>query len=315
MFPPIEPYEMSWLPVADGNELYYEVSGNSAGHPVVYLHGGPGGGIATGYRRHFDPARCMIVSFEQRGCGRSRPLATVPVANLAKNTTHALVTDIEALRLHLGVERWLVCGMSWGTTLALAYVQAHPERVSGVILSAVTMTTSAEVAWVTEAMGRIFPERWAQLVAVAQPQPEERVIDACYRLVRDPDPVIRARVAQAWCDWENTHISLNPGYRPWEKFQDPDFSLLFATLVLHYWANAAFLEDDALLNGMSRLADIPGVLVHGRHDISLPADVAWKLHNAWPKSRIVIVEDEGHGGAKMMNAVTEAAASLLDLSK
>jgi proline iminopeptidase len=307
MFPRIEPFASGYLRVGDGNEIYWEASGSPDGKPALHLHGGPGGEIMTGYRRRFDPDRFLIVSFEQRGCGRSRPLATDPAANLATNTTPALVADIEALRAHLGVEKWLVTGISWGTTLALAYAQSHPARVSELILAAVTTTTASEVEWITEAMGQVFPREWEQFEAAAHRKPEQRLIDAYYDLITHPDPTVRERAARAWCAWEETHVSLDPKHAPDPRYDDPQFRDVFATLVIHYWKHAGFAGGGGLLAGMDRIAAIPGVLIHGRLDVSSPLATAWNLHKAWPNSDLVVV-DEGHGGDVMIDELIRAVA-------
>ena len=195
------------------------------------MDGGPGSGISAGYRRRFDPDRFFIISFEQRGCGRSRPLVTDAAADLSTNTTAALIADIEALRMHLGVERWLVHGASWGTTLALAYAQAHPRRVSELVLFAVTTTSAAEVEWITESVGRVFPREWEQFEAASGRGPGQRLIDAYYERITDPDPIVRDQAAQAWCAWEDTHVSLDPAYVHNPRYDDPQFRRVFATLV------------------------------------------------------------------------------------
>jgi proline iminopeptidase len=235
VFPPIEPFASGLLPVGDGNEIYWEACGNPSGKPVLYLHGGPGGGMMSGYRRRCDPEQFLIVGFEQRGCGRSRPLVTDPSSNLATNTTPALISDIEVLRSHLGVERWLLTGVSWGTTLALAYAQAHPEHVSEIVLFAVTTTSPAEVEWITETIGQVFPREWERFEAESRRAPGQRVIDAYYELTTHVDPAVRARAARAWCDWEDVHVSLDPRHASDPRYRDADFRLLFATLVIHYW--------------------------------------------------------------------------------
>ncbi|HEU5433191.1 MAG TPA: prolyl aminopeptidase [Thermomicrobiales bacterium] len=306
LFPPIEPFATGYLNVGDGNELYWEASGNPDGKPALHLHGGPGSGIKTGYRRRFDPARFLIVSFEQRGCGRSRPLVIDSAADLSTNTTPALVADIEALRQFFGVERWLVSGISWGTTLALAYAQSHPDRVSELILTAVTTTTAAEVEWITEAMGRVFPREWEAFATAAHRQPGQRLIDAFYDRITDPAPAVRAEAARAWCAWEDVHVSLDPNYVPDPRYDDPQFRAVFATLVIHYWKHAAFIAGDGLLAGMDRLAGIRGVLIHGRLDVSSPLATAWRLHKAWPGSELIVVDDEGHGGEAMVEATVAA---------
>ena len=313
MFPPIEPYERGLLPVGDGCAIYWEASGNPKGQPALYLHGGPGGGLKTGYRRRFDPQQFMIVGFEQRGCGRSVPLVTGHRATLATNTTAALIADIERLRRHLHVDRWLVTGVSWGTTLALAYAQAHTAHVSGIVLMAVTTTTSQEVEWITQSMGRVFPEAWRAFARASEAHPGERLIDAYYRRITSDDPTEREASARAWCAWEDVHVSLDPRWRANPDFEDPVYREVFATLVIHYWKHAAFLPPDSLSTDMPRLRDVQGHLIHGRLDISGPADVAWRLHREWPGSRLTIIDDEGHGGPKMVDAFVAATASFVDV--
>lgn len=308
MFPPIAPFATGHLHVEGLQTLYWEASGNPEGKPALYLHGGPGGGIMTGYRRHFDPDTHLIVSFEQRGCGRSRPLVDEPGHDLAANTTHSLIGDIEALRRHLGIERWLVYGVSWGTTLALAYAQAHPARVSELVLACVSTTSHGEVAWITEGMGRLFPQEWARFAEAAAPVAGQSLIQAYYARILSPDPQIRAEAARAWCEWEDVHVSLAPGHQPYAGFEDPAFRLRFATLVIHYWAHAGFIDEPGLLAGVDRLAHIPAVLIHGRYDVSSPLETAWQLHRAWPVSELIVIADEGHGGEKMMQEVTRAIA-------
>lgn len=284
--------------------MYWEASGNPQGKPALYLHGGPGSGMQTGYRQLFDPERYLIVSFDQRGCGRSQPLVTELGYDLGSNTTQALIADIEQLREHLGIERWLLTGISWGTTLALAYAQAHPQRVSEIVLGAVTTTSRAEVAWITETVGCIFPEAWSEFDQVANRRAGERLIDAYYRLIRHPDLRKREFAAEAWCRWEDA-VSLKPQAR----FVDPDFRMNFATLVIHYFANAAFQEGKEILQHMKQIAHLPGVLIHGRLDVSGPLQTAWRLHQCWSKSRLVVVETEGHGGAVMWSEFAKATAN------
>ncbi|BCM86451.1 prolyl aminopeptidase [Methylobacterium indicum] len=299
------------LPAADGARIYWEMSGRPDGLPALFLHGGPGSGLGRGgYRRHFDGTRYRLVGIDQRGCGRSRPLATADLAGLPTNTTSALIADIEAVRAHLGIERWLVSGVSWGTTLALAYAQRHPERVTALVLAAVTTTSREEVAWITEDVGRVFPEAWQAFAAASGRRGDERIVEAYARRLAGDDADDRRRAARDWIAWETTNISLDgpsPG-RP----DDPDRDAVFATLVTHYWANDGFLRGpDAILARMDRLREIPGILIHGRRDISGPAVTAWRLHRLWLGSRLHIVEEEGHGGPEMnarMRAATDALA-------
>ncbi|MGG7509669.1 prolyl aminopeptidase [Plantibacter sp. YIM 135249] len=309
MFPPIDPYESGRLTTTDGNRVYWEQSGSADGKPALHLHGGPGSGNSDGYRRQYDPERYRIVSFDQRGCGRSRPLAIDPSAELSTNRTDRQIDDIERLRGHLGIESWLVSGISWGTTLALAYAQAHPDRVSELVLTAVTTTTPREVEWITEEMGRVFPREWDAFAAAAGPTEGERIIDAYARLLADPDDEVRSAAAAAWCAWEDVHVSLDPNHRPSPRYQDPDFRLLFATLVTHYWRHGAFLGPTELQDGVERIAAIPGVLIHGRLDVSSPLETAWRLHRSWPASELHVIEQDGHGGTTMIDVLAAALAA------
>lgn len=307
MFPAIEPFASGMLPVSDGNEIFWEASGNPQGKAALTLHGGPGSGLGAGYRRRFDPEQFLIVGFDQRGCGRSRPLVSDPTAPpLSTNTTQAIIADIEALREHLGVEQWLVTGLSWGATLAIAYAQAHPERVSEIVLLAVTSTSEAEVEWITESVGNIFPREWDAYVAASKRKPGQRVIDAYYELITDPDLAVREQAALDWCIWEDVHVSLAAGYSPSERYQDPEFRTVFATLVIHYWKHAGFAGDGGLLAGMDRIAHIPTVLIHGQLDVSGPLVTAWNLHKVWPASELIVVNDEGHGGDRMIELMVDA---------
>lgn len=310
MFPPSEPHQSGLLPLGDGHEMYFERAGLPHGVPVLYLHGGPGGGMGAGYRRMFDPDRFAIIGCDQRGCGRSRPLVTDALPSLAGNHTGALVADLERLRVFLGVERWLVCGVSWGTTLAMAYALAHPERVRGLLLGAVSTTTDDEVRWITEEIGRIFPREHARFAAAVEPAPGERLVDAYARALTHPDAERRARAAVDWCAWEDVHVTLDPRARPEPRFADPVFRGVFATLVTHYWRNAAFLRESPILARIDRLADVPALLVHGRLDVSSPLRTAFDLHARWPASRFVVIEDEGHGGPKMMESLAQGATEL-----
>lgn len=307
---PADPFDSGLLPVADGSEIYWEASGNPAGKPALYLHGGPGSSLGSGsYRRRFDPERYLIVGIDQRGCGRSRPRVSDMVETLPGNTTQALIGDIEAVRQHLGIARWLLSGASWGVTLALAYAQAHPERVSELVLVAVTTTSRAEVDWITEAMGRLFPEAWERFAAASGRRDGERLVEAYARRLASNDMADRLAAARAWTAWESTHISLDPNFVPLEQRFDEQQALAFATLVTHYWSNDGFLRgDDTIVNRMAAIGHIPAVLIHGRRDISGPVATPWRLHRAWPASRLVIVEAEGHGGPLS----TEAACQALD---
>jgi proline iminopeptidase len=295
------------LDVGEGHRLYWEVSGNPEGKPAVVLHGGPGSGCTPWYREWFDLDRYQVLMFDQRNCGRSRPHAAEPTIDLRTNTTQRLVDDIESLRELLGLDRWLVSGISWGTTLALAYAQEHPARVTETVLNSVVTTTRAEVDWVTRAMGRVFPEQWEQFANAAPEDQRDGDLSAAYsRLLHDPDPAVRERAAAAWCAWEDTHVATYPGHQPNPRYREPAFRLCFARIVTHYFQHAGFLDDGMLLREADRLRGIPGVLIQGRLDISGPPDIAWQLHRAWPGSKLVLLDDAGHGvSLEAMRAATD----------
>jgi proline iminopeptidase len=305
--------ESGLLPTGDGHEVYWEECGNPAGIPALYLHGGPGGTLRAGsYRTKFDPGRFRIIALEQRGCGRSRPHVTSPGYDLGQNTTAHLVSDLERLRDHVGVDRWLVNGVSWGATLALAYAEAHPNRVTGIVLMAVTTTSRAEVDWVTEDVGAVFPEAWDRLASHAEAagigyrRGEGRVVEAYARLLRSPDPPIRDAASLAWADWEDHHISIGTGgVQRDPRWDDPVLRHGLAMLVTHYWANDGFL-DPPILDRTDRLGEIPGTLIHGRRDISGPVVTPWRLHRAWPRSELIVDEGEGHGGTSMVELWADA---------
>jgi proline iminopeptidase len=292
------------LAVGDGHELYWETCGRPDGKPAVVLHGGPGSGCAPWWRELFDLDAYRVVLFDQRGCGRSRP-----VGELSANTTHHLVADIERLREHLGISRWLVLGGSWGSTLGLAYAQAHPSSVSEMVLFSVATTTRRDVEWVTRDVGRYFPAEWRRFRDGVPADRRDGDLAAAYNdLLVDPDPAVHERAALEWCRWEATHVRVRADEPPDPRYDDPAFRLCFARLVTHYWRHAAWLPDGELLSGAARLAGIPGVLIHGRLDLSGPVDVPWMLAQAWEGSELVIVDDEGHGaGGHGMSAAIVAA--------
>ncbi len=305
-YPPIEPYEHGMLEVGDGHSLYWEVCGNPAGKPAVVLHGGPGTGCYPGMRRQFDPARYRVVLFDQRNAGRSTPGAGEANVDLSTNTTPHLLRDMELLREHLGIDGWLVWGGSWGVTLALAYAQAHPERVTELALAAITNADRWLIRWITRDMGRVFPREWEKFRdGVPAADRDGDLATAYSRLLHDPDPATRAKAAQGWCDWEDTHVSLAPGAEPSLSVADPAFQLAFARMVTHYWSNGCFLADGQLLRDAHRLAGIPGIMVHGRFDVSGPLEVAWQLAKVWPAGELVVVGDAGHGGGGLTPAMID----------
>ena len=310
-FPPIEPHARGTLQRPDGHRVAWEATGAPDGEPVVFLHGGPGGGSYPGARRLFDPSRFRVVLFDQRGCGASRPLADEP-GGLDHNTTPHLLGDLEALRHHLGVDRWAVVGLSWGTTLGLAYAQAHPDAVTGLVLALVTTTSPGEVQWITEDVGRLFPEAWERFREHVPAHLRDRPLVRAYaELLSSPDPDVQRAAALHWCEWEDAHVSLTPGHRADLAARDPAFQLRFARLVTHYWSHAAFLEPDQLLNDAARLDGLPGTLIHGRYDVSSPLSTAWTLHRRWRGSRLVVLEDAGHGGGdSFVRALLDAIEQL-----
>ncbi len=314
-FPPIEPYASGLLSVDGGHQVYWECCGNPTGEPALVLHGGPGSGCSAGQRRFFDPARYRVVLFDQRGAGRSLPSAGRPHADLSANTIHHLIADIEALRDLHAVERWTILGLSWGTTLGLGYAQVHPDRVRALVLGFVTTTSRREVRWMTEDMGRIFPEEWERFAgAVPDHLKHLDLVDAYAVLLAHPDATVRDVAARAWCAWEEAHVSLTPGHTPNPRFQDAEFRLGFARLVTHYWRHAAFLDDDQLIRDAAKLNGIPGVLIHGRYDVSGPLITAWRLHRQWTSSRLHILDDAGHGGGNtFMPLVVGALNDLANL--
>lgn len=308
-----EPTLHGMLDVGDGQRIYWEQWGPSDGVPVVYLHGGPGGTLnESQYRRHVDLSRVRVVGFEQRGCGRSTPHASDPSTSLATNTTAHLVADIEALREHLGIEAWIVNGASWGSTLAVAYALAHPTRVFGIVLVAVTTTGRAEVDWITEGVGAVFPEAWDRFATFAEEagidyrRGQGRLVDAYARLLNSPDLALRDTASREWASWEDVHISIGTGgVRRDPRWENERFRIAFVRLTTHYWSHDGF-RDPPLLDRAAGLGEIPGVLIHGRMDVSGPAVTPWRLHQLWPGSTLVIDEGDGHGG-KSMSALWDAA--------
>jgi proline iminopeptidase len=320
--PAVEPYETGMLDTGDGNSIYWEACGNPDGLPALILHGGPGSGCSTGARRAFDPDRHRIILFDQRNCGRSTPHASDPAADMRLNTTEHLIGDIERLREHLGVARWLVRGGSWGVTLALAYGQRHPERVSGMLLISVTSTRRSEIDWLYRGSGRFFPEAWVtfrdyvgaeqyRLPTDTQP-PINDLLLAYSRLMEDPDPDVRAGAATAWLAWEDAVISMEYNGNPGQYSARPDDAkVAFVRICSHYFANDAFLADGQLIRDVDKLAGIPAVLIHGRQDISGPAITPWEIAQAWPGAELVVVDNSGHTGSAAMTEALHGARDRL----
>ncbi|PPK63403.1 prolyl aminopeptidase [Actinokineospora auranticolor] len=293
LYPAIEPHDRGLLDVGDGHRLYWEVSGNPHGKPAVVLHGGPGAGTNPVQRRHFDPAAYRIVLVDQRGSGRSVPHVSDPDADLTANTTWHLVADLERLRAHLGIDRWLVLGGSWGATLAIAYAQRHPERVTELVLRGVFLLRESELDWLYRGgAGAIFPEAWHDFRALVPPGADP--LAAYQRLLTDPDPDVRTRAAVAWSTWEGATVSLVPNPALVAQYADPVFAVAFARIALHYFTHGGWLDEGQLLRDAPRLAGIPGRIVQGRYDVVCPPTSAWELRQAWPDARLAIVPQAGH---------------------
>ena len=298
LYPEIEPYDTGSLQVDDRHALYYEQCGNPDGKPVVLLHGGPGGGCNAKMRRFHDPAKYRIVLFDQRGAGRS-----TPHADLVDNTTWHLVSDIEALREKLGIERWQVFGGSWGSTLALAYAQKHPQRVTELVLRGIFMLRRWELQWFyQEGASRLFPEAWEHYLAPIPEAERDDLIAAYHKRLTSDDEATRLEAAKAWSIWEGgtSYLHIDPDYA--SSHGDPAFALAFARIENHYFVNGGFFEvDDQLLRDAHRIADIPGTIVHGRYDVVCPIQNAWDLHKAWPKAELVVSAASGHSAFEAGN--------------
>src|SRR5260221_2457472 len=307
-----EPFSSGWLPTGGPHEVYYEECGAPGGKPVVVLHGGPGGAINATMRRFFDPARWRVVLFDQRGCGKSRPNAS-----LEDNTTWSLVDDVERLRRHLGVEKWTVFGGSWGSTLALAYAIKHPKRVAGLVLRGIFLLTQRELKWFyQDGASMMFPDAWERFLAPIPIEERGDMIVAYHRRLIHPDRRIQSEAAAAWSQWEGDTISIRgPEARP-AKFNEVDFAVAFARIECHFFANKGFFDADGwLLDNIKRIRDIPGWIVQGRFDVVTPLESAWALKTAWPEARFEIVWDAGHPSTEpgIIDALLRATDQALEV--
>jgi proline iminopeptidase len=290
LYPPIEPYETGRLDVGDGHSLYWERCGTKGAKPVVMLHGGPGAGCSPDHRRQFDPARYDIFLFDQRGCGRS-----TPHASLKANTTWHLVADIERLRELAGHERWMAFGGSWGSTLALAYAQAHPGRVTELVLRGIFTFRQSEVDWLYKfGASEIFPDKWEEFLAPIPEAERGDLVAAYQRRLTDPDPAVQLPAAKAWSKWEAETVTLLPHPEVIEEHTGDDFAIAIARIENHYMVNLGWIEEGSMLAKAGMLADIPGVIVQGRYDCCTPPVTAWDLKQAWPEVELNIVPDAGH---------------------
>jgi proline iminopeptidase len=304
LFPPLEPFDTFRLGVSELHEIHVEQAGNPSGKPVVFFHGGPGAGISPLHRRFFDPAFWRVVLFDQRGSGRSTPLG-----ELRENTTWDLVADAERIRERLGIERWLVFGGSWGSTLGLAYAQAHPERCTGLILRGIFLSRKAEVLWTFGGGAqRVFPDGWAEFLAILDEAEKSDVLAAYHRRLSSPDPAVRREAALAWNRWEELASHLVAELGPVAE-EDVPAEVALARIEAHYFVNGAFLSaDDQLLSDVEKVRHLPAVIVQGRYDMVCPAVSAWDLHHAWPGSRLGLVPAAGHSADEpgIVSALVEA---------
>jgi proline iminopeptidase len=299
LYPPIEPYETGFLDVGSGHRIYWEQSGNPNGKPAVFLHGGPGGGSDPKYRRYHDPKVYRIVVFDQRGCGKSQPYAS-----LHDNTTWHLVADIEALRKHLGIEQWQVFGGSWGSTLALAYAQNHPERVTELVLRGIFMLRRSELEWFYQGgADQLFPDAWEHYLAPIPEVERGDLMSAYYRRLTSDDPAVRRAAARAWSIWEGSTSYLVQDLDHIARTGEDEFAEAFARIECHYFVHGGFFETDGqLLQNVDRIRHIPAVIVQGRYDVVCPMRSAWDLHRAWPEAELRVVPTAGHSANELGNA-------------
>ncbi|MFT4078037.1 prolyl aminopeptidase [Rhodomicrobium sp.] len=295
LFPDISPYRTGWLKVSDRHDIYFEECGNPAGKPAVWVHGGPGGGCNATMRRYHDPSKYRIVLFDQRGCGRS-----TPHASLDENTTWDLVADMERLREHLGIDRWQLCGGSWGSTLSLAYAETHPERVSELVLRGIFLLRRAELDWFyQEGTSWLFPDAFEAYQAPIPPAERGDMIAAYHRRLTSADAAERLAAACAWSIWEGTTLSLFADPARVNQFGSEFYALAFARIECHYFMNRGFFRsDNQLLEDAGRIAHLPGTIIHGRYDVVTPLKNAWDLARAWPKAQLRIVPDSGHAASE-----------------
>lgn len=294
-YPPIAPYQQHTLPVEKPHRLYIEECGNPNGQPVLFVHGGPGGGCTEDARRYFDPNNYRIILFDQRGSGRSEPHA-----ELNGNTTQALVSDMEAIRRHLKIDRWMLFGGSWGSTLSLVYAITHPERVTHLILRGIFLNRKQDIDWLFNGTGAnlIFPDHWQSFLHLVPEDRRHNLVNAYHDLLTGEDEIARMAAAKAWSMWEGHCSTLEPNPAIVDAMSHPHLALSLARIECHYFVNHCFLEDNFIMNNVDKIKNIPGIIVHGRYDIVCSLDNAWTLHQAWPNSQLKIVRDAGHASSE-----------------
>ena len=310
MYPPISAHHTGHLKVGSGHEIYYEVSGNPKGKPVVFVHGGPGGGTEPKHRQFFNPEKYRIILFDQRGCGKSRPWAS-----LDDNTTWHLVADMEAIRTHLAIERWQIFGGSWGSTLSLTYAQTHPQRVTELVLRGIFMVRKKEINWFyQDGASAIYPDAWEAYTAAIPTAEHGDFLAAYHKRLTSPDREVQLAAARAWSTWEGATSKLFPDEGVTQRFGADDFALAFARIESHYFFNKGFFETEGqLLANIDRIRHIPCVIVQGRYDVCCPMQSAWDLHKAWPEAEFFVIPDAGHaasepGISRALSAATDRFA-------
>ena len=314
LYPPLEPYDTGMLIAGEGHRIAYEQSGNPEGKPVVFLHGGPGAGTSPWHRRFFDPERYRIILLDQRGCGRSTPHASEPDADLRHNTTWHLVADIELLRKNLGIEKWQVFGGSWGSALALAYAESHPQAVTEIVLRGIFTLRRHELEWFYEGgAASIVPDLWEDFIAPIPILERSQLMEAYHRRLADPDPAVHVPAAVAWSRWEAANLTLLPDAELIEAMTEPKAAVAFARIENHYFLHGGWFEPQQLIANVGRIRDIPAVIVQGRYDVCTPAMTAWDLHRAWPEADFVMIPDAAHaasepGIASALRAATDRFA-------
>lgn len=316
LYPELKPYQRHSLKVSELHELYIDEAGDPDGVPVLFIHGGPGSGCDASSRRFYDPALYRIVTFDQRGCGRS-----TPHGELSDNTTHDLIADMEAIREHLGIDSWVLFGGSWGSTLSLLYAQRHPQRVMALILRGIFLCRQRDFDWLyKEGANRIFPDFWADFLKPIPQSERGDLAQAYYSRLLGDDELLRMGVAKAWSAWESNCSKLRPSPTALANFTKPHNALALARIETHYFVNKGFIDENYILDNMQSIEDIPGRIVHGRYDMVCPLDNALSLHQQWPNSELVIVRDAGHSASEpgtvdaLMRAVADIAKQLKSVS-
>jgi len=313
LYPPIHENRHFYLRVDDQHEIYIEECGNEDGIPVIFLHGGPGAGCELYHRQLFDPEKYRIILFDQRGCGRSHPHAS-----LVNNTTQDLISDIEKIRNELSIDKWVVAGGSWGSTLALAYAETHPKHVLGLIVRGIFLATPKEVHWFyQEGASLIFPDYWVDFVQAIPESERSNLLEAYHKRLTGDNEIARMGAAKSWSLWEARTATLQPSSSILEHFTDPRNALSIACIEAHYFINNAFLEEDQLLNNIDRIANIPGFIIHGRYDMICPMKQAFDLHNCWPASELFIAQSSGHSAGEqgISAALIKAGNDMLKILK